>query len=109
MSYNVSGGNLLPAWTKITSAGAKDILDLGTRAGVLSIMVTELSGGTPNLTLEVYDGTNSYFLRYQKPMAAKETFVFNEPFGLDPNQKLRVTVSAGNADVCVIYINPNQS
>jgi len=109
VTYNVSGGSFVPEWTKITGTDPVDIFDHKTRAGILSVIVTELAGATPSLTLEVFDGTTSYYLRYQKVMSAKETFVFNEPLGLDPDQRLRATISAGAVDVCVVYLNPDQT
>ena len=57
----------------------------------------EISGGTPNLTVEIYDGTTSVYLRKTKAMAANEEVLRTQGFTLDPGKFLRVTASIANS------------
>lgn len=104
MTYNISGGTVLTKWTALTGNSTTDVLDLGKRVVVLSI-IAEGTSGTPTLTLDVNDGTNTYDVR----RAAAVPFSFSEPFALDTNQKLRATSSdaSGHIHVAVSYILPS--
>ncbi len=104
MTYNISGGTVLTKWTALSGSTATDILDLGKRVVILSI-VAEGTSGTPTLTIDVNDGTNTYDVR----RAASVPFTFSEPFALDTNQKLRATSSdaSGHIHVGVSYILPS--
>jgi hypothetical protein len=66
------------------------------RTEVLWLQCTEISGNTPALTIEVYDGTDSFYLRYQFAMTAKERVLIDQGFALEKNQFLRVTAGAAN-------------
>lgn len=103
MTYNISGGTVNTKWTALSGSTATDILDLGKRVVVLSV-IAEGTSGTPTLTIDVNDGTNTYDVR----RAASVPFTFDEPFALDLNQKLRATSSASGGDmhVAVSYILP---
>jgi hypothetical protein len=103
MTYNISGGAVVTKWTALAGSTATDILDLGKRVVVLSV-IAEGTTGTPTLTIDVNDGTNTYDVR----RAASVPFSFDEPFALDTNQKLRATSSdsSGHIHVAVSYINP---
>lgn len=113
MILSVLGSGFLTEPFNITSVGGlTDITptNIGKRPVVIaSVTVTEVSNGTPNLTLIVYDpkGLVSYYRRNAKPMAAKETFVDAEPFVLNQGWTLQVQVSSGSASVFVNYLNPN--
>lgn len=108
MSYNVNGV-LASTPTKLTDATATTVLDTSKRTTVLSIICTEWGGNTPNLTIDLYDGTTTIYLRNALAMTAKQTFVFNDEFVLAQNQVLRVTSSdaSGEVDVLVNYLNPD--
>lgn len=69
---------------------------------------TEITGGTPNLTVEIFDGTTSFYLRNAKAMVAKETYIFDSGIWLNPGTFLRVTASVGNQiDVVGLRSLPN--
>jgi len=110
MTWFNSGGQPVPKWTTLDDDSATDVLGFVSPryTMVLSIWCTETAGNTPNLTIEVYDGTTSYALRKEKAMTAKETVVIDEPFPLNQNQTIRVTSSAtgGGVDVMVVYLLP---
>ncbi len=57
---------------------------------------TEITGATPNLTIEIYDGTTSFYLRNAKAMTAKEEVLKNQGFSLDKGSFLRVTAGTAN-------------
>ena len=104
MTYNISGGTVLTKWKALTGSTATDVLDLGKRVVVLSV-VAEGTSGTPTLTIGITDGTNTYDVR----RAASVPFAFSEPFALDTNQKLQATSSdaSGHIHVGVSYILPS--
>lgn len=83
----------LTATTPTVVAGSAD-----NQTGVVWLACTEITGGTPNLSIEVYDASTStsYYLRYQKAMTARETFIFEAGLLLNPNEFLRVTAGTVN-------------
>jgi hypothetical protein len=69
---------------------------------------TEITGGTPNLTIELYDGTTSFYLRNAKAMTAKETVLIDYGLWLNPGTFLRITASVANQiDVVGLRSLPN--
>lgn len=110
MSFTITGGVLLTKAVKITGTSATNILSATQRTNVLSLVCTEIAGATPNLTVELYDtaNTTSYYVRFEKAMTAKETYVFNEFLVVPANWVLRVTSSAADQiDVIVNYMGPD--
>ena len=101
MSFQVlSNGGLLTEKTILTGNTATTVLDLGKAVLIESIVCVEVGGATPNLTIEVYDGTTSYYRRNAKAMAAKERF--EEPgWRLDSDEVVRVTSSNASGQVHV--------
>lgn len=109
MSFQVlSNGGLLTEKTILTDNTATDVLDLGKAVLVESITCVEVGGNTPNLTVESYDGTTSYYRRNAKAMTAKEEVTI-PGWRLDNNEVLRVTSShaSGLVHVFVNYFNPD--
>lgn len=105
MSYTIQGGTLLPARVKLTSTSATDIVS-ATNSGltIVEIIATEIAGGTPSLTLEVYDGTTSYYLQNAKAMTARERIVLSLLLPLKTGEKLRATASSANQiDIMATY------
>jgi hypothetical protein len=58
---------------------------------------TEILGGTPNLTVELWDGTTSVYLRKSKAMTANEEVLRTQGLTLNAGQFLRVTSSTANS------------
>jgi len=110
MSFNINGGSVVTARVKLTGSTATTIFTAKARTTVLSVTATETGGATPNLTLEIYDVTNttSYYLRKAVAMVAGTAVIFDEPFELPVGWAIRATSSAsgGAVDVHVSYINP---
>jgi hypothetical protein len=85
-----------------------NIVNEGKRCLVKKVYVTEISGNTPTLTLEIYDGTNSFYLMYQKPMTARQTLEWGD-IPLAQNQSLRATPGTANCiDVIAVIVEPGQ-
>lgn len=57
---------------------------------------TEIAGGTPNLTIELYDGTTSYYLQNAVAMTAKQSILKTHGIALHKGWYLRVTASVAN-------------
>jgi len=110
MSFTVSGG-LLSKPVKLTGNSVTEILVATKRTTILSVICAEIGAATPNLTVELYDTTNttSYYLRFALAMTAKQVVVLNDEFVLPQGWKLRVTSSnaSGQVDVLVNYLNPD--
>lgn len=98
---------------KIADNSAHDVLDAS--EGIITILrfeVNENNGGTPSLTVAVYDGTNTIYLgsggtTYRaKALTANQSVDFDKGYTLPLNGKLRITSSdaAGRLDVYGIYI-----
>lgn len=108
MSYTLTGGVILTKATKLTTTGATDLYVASKRTVILSIVCTEIAAATPALTLALFDGTTSYYLRNAFAMTAKQTFIFNEPFALQSGWTLRATAGAANqVDCLVTYMSPD--
>jgi hypothetical protein len=100
-------GAILTKATKLTTSSVTTVLQARSRTTLASIICTEIVGATPSLTIEIYDGASSFFLRNAKPMAARETYVFNEAVPLNAGQELRVTAGAANQIDCIVTYMPN--
>lgn len=105
MSYTVQGGALLPERYKLTTTSATTLIDPD-KSGVLllSIVAVEIAGATPTLTLDIYDGTTTYYLQNAVAMTAKQRLQIDLLIPLKVGEKLRATASAANQiDVHVTY------
>lgn len=79
------------------------------RCTVASISCCEIAGGVAALTVEIYDGTTSYYLTNAKPMTARSTVVFDQGYVLEPGWKIRATASiANNIDIIAVIVEPGQ-
>lgn len=108
MSFTLTGGSILTKAAKLTTTDATALYTADKRTTILSIICAEIAGSTPNLTIELYDGLSSYYLRNAKAMVAKEAVIFNEPFVLNVGWALRITAGAANQiDAFVSYLSPD--
>jgi hypothetical protein len=93
---------------KLTSTSVTDIVAETKRCLVKKVYVTEISGNTPNFSLEVYDGTTSFYLMNTKPMTARQTLVWGD-IPLNKGMKLRATAGTANRiDVVAVIVEPGQ-
>lgn len=110
MSFTLTGGSILTTTTKLTTTSAT-VLYGGAgikRTVILSIVATEIAASTPALTLELFDGTTSYYLRNALAMTAKQSLIFNEPFALQSGWSLRATAGAADQIDCLVtYMSPD--
>jgi hypothetical protein len=111
--FSFEGGAGDPILIKITSSTVTDIVDATSQvARVVWLAVGENNGGTPNLTVEIYDATTSFYLTSggslwnAKAMTAKQGVLFDDGYVIPIGSKLRVTSSdaSGRMDVTGIYI-----
>ena len=111
MSYFVTG-NVFTHYVNVVSATPVDVTPnvLGKAVLIASIEVTEISGGTPNMTIDIFDpngATATYYKRNALAMTVRQNVVYPEPFWLPNGWQLRVTTSAGTVSVLVNYFDPN--
>lgn len=105
MSYTVNGGTILTECVKLTTNTVTDIITAKGKTLVVAIYAAEIANATPNLTLEKYDGTTSFYLRNAKAMTAKELLQLDVLVNLKNGEKIRATASAANQiDIWVSYL-----
>ncbi len=106
MSYTIQGGSIQTAKVKLSTTSPTVIVDGGSSGAiVVAVYAAEIAGATPNLTLEVYNGSTSTYLRNAKAMSAKEENVRDTIITLKAGESLRATASAANQiDVIASYI-----
>lgn len=93
---------------KLTGTSVTDIVAETKRCLVKKVYVTEISGNTPNFSLEVYDGTTSFYLQNTKPMTARQTLEWGD-IPLNKGWKLRATAGTANRiDVIAVIVEPGQ-
>jgi hypothetical protein len=108
MAYTITGTALTTIPAKLTTTGVTDLFDATKRTTILSVVATEITGNTPDYTLELYDGTTSYYIYSTKAMTADTPLIYSEPFVLPSGWKLRATAGAANQiDVFVTYAEPD--
>ena len=92
---------------KLTDTNVTDIVAEGRICTVKKVYVTEISGNTPTFSLEVYDGTTSYYLMNAKPMTARQTLTWGD-IPLPRGWKLRATAGTANRiDVVAVVLEPS--
>jgi len=103
--YTVLGGNLQTKYTKLTTTSATTVLDGGqSGATAVAIYACEISGNTPTLSIDRFDGTTATFVRPVKALASKEEVTKEVLLVLKAGELLRATASAANqVDVIVTY------
>lgn len=106
--YTITGATLSTKATKLTTTSVTDIYTATKRTTILSVVASEIAGATPDFSLELYDGTTSYYIYSTKAMTADTPIIFNEPFVLNNGWKLRATAGTANQiDILVTYAEPD--
>jgi hypothetical protein len=106
VTYEGGAAGIIPK--KLTTTAVTDIVAETNRCVVKKVYVTEIAGGVSAFTLEVYDGTTSYYLMNAKPMTARQTIEWGD-IPLEGGWKLRATASiANNIDVIAVIVEPGQ-
>lgn len=98
-AFQLAGGAADKIRQKLTTTNPTVVAGSTTlQTAVVWFLCTETTGGTPNLSIEIYDAATatSYYLRQAKAMTAKESFLFEAGIVLNPNEFLRITASAAN-------------
>lgn len=108
MSFTLTGGSILTKAVKLTVTTPVTLYAASKRTVIVGIEANEITGNTPALTLELWDGTTSYYLRNAKPMTAREEYSRDKPFALQSGWELRATASAANQIDCLVtYMSPD--
>tara|TARA_R100000808_G_scaffold5549_1_gene16814 strand:+ start:177 stop:521 length:345 start_codon:yes stop_codon:yes gene_type:complete len=77
---------------------------------VLSINFTNMSGSDESIDLYVTEGSDTYMLLRETPIADKATFMYNDKFVLSGAQTLKANLAtSGDCDVWVSYIDQDWS
>ena len=77
---------------------------------VLSINFTNMSGSAEAIDLYVTEGSDTYMLLREAPIADKATFMYNDRLVLSGAQTLKANLAtAGDCDVWVSYIDQDWS
>jgi hypothetical protein len=110
--FNLDAGRLVTLATKITTGTVTTVVDAtdplkGGQVAVPWFQVNENAGSTPNLTVELFDGTTSYYLGTggvewrAKAMSAGQSVTFSDGYIVPNGWRLRITSSdaAGKMDV----------
>lgn len=103
MSYFVTGAGLMTEKTVIDTTDPTVVLNKQKSTLVASVVIAPVSGSTPDVTIEVWDGTTSVYRCHEVAMQADTNFTDAEPLQLANDEMLRVTISAGTVHVFVNY------
>jgi hypothetical protein len=96
-AYNIIAGTPTPIAVKLTTTDPTAIAGSATaRTHVVWFQCAEIAASTPALTVEIYDGTTSFYLRNALAMTAKQEVRFENGITLEKGQFLRVTAGAAN-------------
>lgn len=106
--------------TKITSGAVTTVLDGTdpTKGGQIAIpwfQINENAGSTPNLTVELFDGTNSFYLGTggvewrARAVTAGQSITFGDGYILPNKWKLRVTSSDAAGKFTVLGLKIGRS
>lgn len=115
-AFQLTGGAADRIRSKITTTTPTDVAGSATRqTPVVWFQCNEVAGGTPNLTMEIYNAattTSTYlgtggFTWIAKAMTAKQSVLFSEGVMLEPNEFLRITISSGSVDVVGLALLSN--
>lgn len=94
---------------KLTTTAATQIAgDANYSMFVPWFLVTEITGATPAVTVDINDGTTTFIIRPTVNITAKGQILYDQGYWLNPGQFLRVTAGAANQiDVVGVRSLPN--
>ena len=87
----------------LSTLAATAIVTATNATGALTVeyvRVTEHTGGTPTLILDIYNGSTAYKIKGAKALTAYEVYTDRDPILLEPGWSLRAT--AGTINLIVI-------
>lgn len=117
--FHLTEGSAQAILSKITGNSVTTVIDGSTGTIYIAwFRVSENAGSTPNLTVEIYDGTTSYYLGdaggstwVTKAVTAKQSLAFTDGYVIPYGSKLRITSSdaAGKFDVTGIKLGKGRA
>jgi hypothetical protein len=108
MSIQFQASAPTPIAIKLTTTNATVVAGDATRAVTVDwFQATEILGNTPNLSIDLFDGTTTVYLRNAKAMTAREEVLRTQGVTLNRGQYLRLTASVANSvDVVGMAVLP---
>jgi hypothetical protein len=104
-TFHFPGGPANPIRQIITGTSAT-VINIGASGAegrqIVYFRCSEYAGGTPNLTVEIFDGTTSYYLGSNsftwkaKAVTALQSLLFDDGYVIPQGSSLRVTASVGS-------------
>lgn len=91
---------------KLTDTGNHDFGSSDRGRLIYWFACTNITTNTPALTIALYDGSTTTYLRNALAMSTKERVVFDYPIPLPPGTYLRIASSAGNEIDVIGTISP---
>lgn len=106
-AFNVDGSLVTDDPVRLTANTATTVYTATGAVPISSIIVTPTSG-TPNLTIQIHNGSTAYNLRTAVAMTAGTAFIWDELFILPALYTIKITSSAagGDMDVFVTHGSP---
>ncbi|KGM44489.1 hypothetical protein JY97_00690 [Alkalispirochaeta odontotermitis] len=96
--YRTTPAQVFSTFVDLTTTNTTDLIaTLDNTAGLKSVHICNDSGGAVTITVDVYDGTNTYKLLNAESVGANDTFTLELDVQLDRGQSLRATAASGNA------------
>lgn len=107
-SVQFVGGTIGTRKKKLTGTSVTEVVAAGGRQTVASINCAEIAGATPTITLEIYDGTDSFYITKGEMLSANRPKLYDQGWLLQPTESIRATASAANQiDVIVTLVERN--
>lgn len=99
MSIFITTPNLVEStFVDLTTGSATDLIPtLSNSASLRMVHICNDSGSAANITIDVYDGTNTYKLLNAQSVSANSTYTLAIDVQLDKGQSLRATAGTPNA------------
>ena len=99
--FSLEGGLITEDAVALTGNTATTVYTATLGATPISSIVVTPTSGTPNLTIGIYNASDTLVgrLRVAVAMTAGTPFIWNEVFVLAANYKIKVTSSSGTGDM----------
>jgi len=97
MSVRFNATTLEPIGVKLSTTSATNIAGSADGPVIVDwVQFTEIAGSTPALTIELYDGSTSYYLRKALAMTPAQEVLLTQSISLAKGWYLRATASSSN-------------
>lgn len=106
-AFDDLGGSRITEDGRLTDTATTIFTAIGA-TWIHAITATENNGGTPTLSIEKYDGTNTYYIRRAVAMVAGTQVIYDTGFLLPIGWAIRLTSNdaSGHVDWSITYDAP---